>query len=71
MVSRASPNYRIGTSTREHFYLKDKYKHGLPPPNNYDPQFERIKRASPSTGLGYGAREFLNRTFNFPGPGNY
>ena len=37
----------------------------------YDPKFENIKKAAPATGLGYGSREFLNKTFNFPGPGNY
>jgi hypothetical protein len=70
-VTRASPNYRIGTSTRDKYYIKEKFMFDLPPPNNYDPHFERTKRNAPATGFGYGERSFLNKTFNAPGPGNY
>lgn len=70
-VIKTAPNFRIGTSTREHFYLKDKYKHQLPPPNIYEPKFDRTRRNAPAAGFGYGDREFLNKTFNSPGPGNY
>lgn len=72
-VIKASPNFRIGTSTREKFYLQDKYKYELPPPNNYSPKFEHTKRNAPATGFGYGDRAFLNRTYtsSMPGPGNY
>eukprot|EP00347_Sterkiella_histriomuscorum_P007720 403347820 len=70
-VIKSSPKYRIGTSTRDNFYLKDKFIHELPPPNGYHPKYENTRRNSPSTGFGYGNRSFLNRTFEMPGPGNY
>ena len=43
----------------------------MPPPNIYNPKYENSKKNAPATGFGYGHREFLNRTFNNPGPGNY
>lgn len=70
-IIRSSPNYRIGTSTRDKFYIKDKLKQELPPPNVYNPKYDHTKRNSPATSLGYGSRTFLNRTFEVPGPGNY
>jgi len=54
--AKVSPNYKIGTSLREKYYLKDRFKHELPPPNIYHPNFENTKNKSPSTGLGYGER---------------
>ncbi len=68
---KASPNFKIGSSLREKYYLQDKYKHELPPPNIYNPNFEKIKHKSPATGLGYGERPAMNKTFNVPGPGAY
>ncbi|CDW79820.1 UNKNOWN [Stylonychia lemnae] len=72
-VIKQSPNYKIGTSKRESYYLKERDRTLLPPPNVYRPQFEKIKRNAPSTGFGYGDRGYLNKTFTdtIPGPGNY
>ena len=70
-ISKKAPNFKIGTSTREKYYLHEKFKYNLPPPNIYDPQFERLKQASPATSFGYGDRSKLNKTFTAPGPGNY
>jgi hypothetical protein len=39
---KSSPNYRIGSSLREKYYLADKFKHELPPPNIYDPDFKKV-----------------------------
>ena len=68
---KSSPEYRIGTSIREKYYLKDKYKFELPPPNNYNPTVNFVKKASPAAGFGYGERSSMNRTFTAPGPGTY
>lgn len=71
LAVKASPNYKIGTSLREKYYLKDKYKHELPPPNIYNPNFEKTRMKAPATGLGYGERSVMNKTLNSPGPGTY
>jgi len=68
---KASPNYKIGTSVREKYYLKDKFKYELPPPNIYNPNYDKVKQKAPATGLGYGERAALSRTFISPGPGAY
>lgn len=68
---KSSPNYGIGTSIREKYYLKDKYKYEIPPPNVYNPSISFVKKNSPATGFGYGDRSYLNRTFTAPGPGSY
>ena len=68
---KTSPGFRVGTSIREKYYLKDKYKYELPPPTSYDPKLETIKRTSPAAGFGYGGRSFMNKTFTAPGPGAY
>lgn len=39
MVIKNSPEFRIGTSIREKYYLQDKYKYELPPPDSYNPKF--------------------------------
>lgn len=70
-ATKQSPNYKIGTSSREQYYLKDKFKYELPPPNIYNPAFEKVKNRSPATGLGYGERAAMARTFAVPGPGTY
>ncbi len=54
--AKASPNYRIGSSLREKYYLQDKFKHELPPPNIYNPDFQKTKHKAPATGFGYGER---------------
>ena len=54
--AKTSPNYRIGSSLREKYYLADKYKHALPPPNIYDPDFQKTRSKAPATGFGYGER---------------
>ena len=54
--TQQSPNYKIGTSVREKYYLKDKLIHELPPPNIYDPAYEKTRIQAPSTGFGYGER---------------
>lgn len=69
---KQSPNYKIGSSLREKYYLKDRYKHELPPPNIYNPKYDNVKNKSPSTGLGFGERSIMSKTFtNTPGPGSY
>lgn len=68
---KQSPNYKIGTSVREKYYLKDKFIHELPPPNIYNPNYDKVKNKSPSTGLGYGERSVMSKTFMSPGPGQY
>jgi hypothetical protein len=68
---KQSPNYKIGTSTREKYYLKDKFKEELPSPNLYNPDFQKLKQKAPATGLGYGERSQMSKTFNIPGPGAY
>jgi Sperm-tail PG-rich repeat len=68
---KQSPNYKIGTSIREKYYLKDKFIHDLPPPNIYNPNYEKIKSKAPATGLGYGERSAMSKTFASPGPGAY
>lgn len=69
--AKTSPNYKIGTSVREKYYLKDRFKHELPPPNIYNPDFEKIRSKAPATGLGYGERSAMSKTFVSPGPGTY
>jgi len=66
-----SPNYRIGSSIREQYYLKDKFKYELPPPNIYNPSYEKTRHKAASTGFGYGDRPGMSRTFIAPGPGQY
>jgi hypothetical protein len=68
---KQSPAFKVGTSTREKYYLKDKFKYELPPPNIYDPDFHKVKQRSPATGLGYGDRSSFSKTFQSPGPGAY
>jgi hypothetical protein len=43
MAAKTSPKFKMGTSIREKYYLKDKYKYELPPPNIYNPAFEKVK----------------------------
>lgn len=69
--AKTSPNYRIGSSLREKYYLADKYKHELPPPNIYNPDFQKTRSKAPATGFGYGERSSLSKTFLAPGPGQY
>lgn len=68
---KQSPQFKIGTSVREKYYLKDKFKYELPPPNIYNPKIDGVKSKSPATGLGYGERSAMSKTFNSPGPGAY
>jgi len=70
-VIKNAPQFKIGTSTRDKYYLKDKFKMELPPPNIYTPKFDRVRQAAPATSLGYGTRSSMNKTFTAPGPGNY
>ena len=51
--------------------MADKYKHELPPPNIYDPDFKKVSQKAPATGFGYGERSSLSKTFIAPGPGAY
>lgn len=51
--------------------MKDKFKYELPPPDKYNPDFNKISKKSPATGFGYGYRPGMNKTFNVPGPGAY
>jgi hypothetical protein len=67
--AKQSPAFKVGTSTREKYYLKDKFKYELPPPNIYNPDFQKVKQKSPATGLGYGDRSTFSKTFQSPGPG--
>jgi len=69
--AKASPNYRIGTSTREKYYLKDKFIHELPPPDSYNPDYLKTRQKAPATGFGYGERSSMSKTFSIPGPGQY
>jgi hypothetical protein len=71
MSLKTSPKFKIGSSTRDKFYLKDRLKLELPPPNSYNPSIDFVKKASPATGFGYGNRNILSRSFNIPGPGSY
>lgn len=71
VTAKASPQFKIGSSVREKYYLADKYKYELPPPNIYNPNIDKIKNKSPATGLGYGERAAMSRTFMSPGPGAY
>jgi Sperm-tail PG-rich repeat len=68
---KQSPNYKMGTSVREKYYLKDKYKHDLPASNIYNPNYEKTRSKAPATGLGYGERSVMSKTFASPGPGTY
>jgi hypothetical protein len=68
---KTSPNFRIGTSIREKYYLKDKFKHDLPPPDSYNPKMDSVKWTAPSAGIGYGNRGAFNKTMTTPGPGTY
>jgi len=42
-VIKKAPTFKIGSSTRDKYYLKDKFKYELPPPNIYNPKYERIR----------------------------
>ena len=68
---RTSPNYRIGSSLREKYYLADKYKHELPPPNIYSPDYKKVVQKAPATGFGYGDRSSMSKSYIAPGPGAY
>jgi hypothetical protein len=56
---------------RAQYYLKDKQKYEGPSPNIYNPDFTKISSKAPSTGLGYGERSPMAKTFTAPGPGTY
>lgn len=56
LSTNQTPNYKIGTSLREKYYLSDKFIHELPPPNIYDPAFEIGRIKAPATNFGYGER---------------
>jgi hypothetical protein len=56
---------------REKYYLADKFKHELPPPNIYDPDFKKVSQKAPATGFGYGERSSMSKSFIAPGPGTY
>ena len=68
---KSSPNYRIGSSLREKYYLADKFKNDLPPPNIYDPDYKKVTKKAAATGFGYGERSSMSKTFVAPGPGTY
>ena len=60
IIQKNATEVKIGTSSREQYYLKDKYKYQLPPPNVYNPKMGTVIKNSPSTGFGYGDRPSLN-----------
>ena len=72
MTMRESPNFRLGTATREQYYLKDKYKDSLPGPNIYNPKTDAVMKTMAKTSLGFGKKyDLALPSSKGPGPGSY
>lgn len=68
---RSSPNWKIGSASRDDDLRVKRRTCNFPPPDSYNPMYQTSKEKLPTWSFGSGQRSSLSTAKNTPGPNVY